>query len=234
MAGHGGARYGAGRPPTTIGQARRYVLAGIHLGLADAARTKGVQGSDDECAIAAIRMICGDMVLAGRGEDLVRIYATVSAKGNDDPGERPIKSPILAALEALPVVRFPSLSGEPDGVVEPGCGQQAEGAPDSDSVVPLSDPISGFTRPPVAGPARGVRPPAEPAHAGGELLPADGPPHFEPAFAPQLAFLDGHGRTPDEARARGPGPGGPPPPPARPPALMALGASPHDFSRGSA
>lgn len=226
MAGHGGARPGAGRPPTTLAQARYWLLSGIHLGLADAARARGAKGTDDECSVAAIRMISQDMILAGRGEDLLRIYATVSAsRAGGETKEDERRSPILRALEALPPVPITSRPLPRPPGAGAAVDEEATGAPDSDSDVPPGeeDPWPRSSHP---------APPPGPA-GGGELL-AGGPgPAFHPTFVPQLALIDGWGRTASEAQAGAPGPGGAPPPPPRPGSRgsFALHTAPHDFSR---
>lgn len=100
--GHGGARPGAGRPKGGISDARRLLLAGLERGLARAADEQGLTqaGADQaERATAAIAAIAYDLIRAGRGDEVVKIYALSATKLPSDEAPR---SPLAAALARLP------------------------------------------------------------------------------------------------------------------------------------
>lgn len=100
--GHGGARPGAGRPKGGISDARRLLLAGLERGLARAADEQGLTpaGTDQaERATAAIAAIAYDLIRAGRGDEVVKIYALSATKL---PADEAPRSPLAAALARLP------------------------------------------------------------------------------------------------------------------------------------
>ena len=100
----GGARMGAGRPKGGISQARRLITAAIHKGLADAGRKKYpslVSTDPEEAAVQTAAMIVDDMIQAGRGGDVLKLWANVAMKENtDEKGNG--KTSLAAALSKLP------------------------------------------------------------------------------------------------------------------------------------
>ena len=98
--GHGGARAGAGRPQGGISDVRRRLVRGIERGLADAARAAGIPGdSDEELVTGAVADIAYGMIRAGRGPEVVALYAQLAARGDGQDGG---SSPLAAALDRLP------------------------------------------------------------------------------------------------------------------------------------
>ena len=104
MASHGGARTGAGRPQGGISQARRLINTAITKGLAHAGRIRypdQVNGDDlDEAATQTAAMIVSDMIQAGQGNDVIKIWSQVATKDNDK--ETASKNVLAEALARLP------------------------------------------------------------------------------------------------------------------------------------
>ncbi len=198
MAGHGGARPGAGAPKGGISQARRLLLRGLQRGLAHAGRAKGLEGDEEEVATQSVAMIASDMVLAGQGRDVLAIWAQAAPKGDEgDPDAK--KSPLLRALE-----RMPGLGSVPDSS-QPAIAPAQNRAESTENAQAPTDPAS-VTLPdqPFFSPQRTLLPPSlDAAHP----LPSSP----DPARAPL-------------ARAPSGGGGGTPyPPSAAPPGFIPLG-----------
>lgn len=104
MAGHGGARTGSGRPEGGISQARRLINTAITRGLAHAGRIRypnQVNNEDlDEAATQTAAMIVSDMIQAGQGNDVIKIWSQVAMKDNDK--ETASKNILAEALARLP------------------------------------------------------------------------------------------------------------------------------------
>ncbi len=103
--GHGGARPGAGGPRGGISQLRRTLNAAIVDGLALAGREKGLVGDRELVARQAAAHIVSDMILAGRGEEVLKLGAVVAPKMPDRGGDGGLdddESPVLAALSRMP------------------------------------------------------------------------------------------------------------------------------------
>ena len=79
MAG-GGARPGAGRPKGGISELSRILQEGGVDGLAALGAEKGIEGSREERARGAVGLIVRDMCKAGRGDDVLRFLATLTAQ----------------------------------------------------------------------------------------------------------------------------------------------------------
>ncbi len=102
MSSHGGARSGAGRPKGGVSQTRRLLSDAITKGLATAGRRKfGEEMSQDDEAAATqtAAMIVSDMIEAGQGADVLKLWAQVSSK---DQQEQTQGNSLEAALKALP------------------------------------------------------------------------------------------------------------------------------------
>lgn len=101
----GGARIGAGRPQGGISQARRLITAAIHKGLAEAGRKRHpdkVSVNDPEqAAVDTASLIVDDLIQAGRGGDVLKLWATVAMKENPDE-KASGKHSLAAALSRLP------------------------------------------------------------------------------------------------------------------------------------
>ena len=107
MATHGGTRPGAGRPKGGITDARRRIMAAINQGLAQAGRRmypdRVSQVNEDEAAIQTGAMIVDDMIQAGQGNDVMKLWAAVAMKEpeGDKAGH---KNTLAEALSRLPAV----------------------------------------------------------------------------------------------------------------------------------
>ena len=104
MVSHGGARTGSGRPQGGISQAKRLINTAITRGLAYAGRIRypnQVNGDDlDEAATQTAAMIVSDMIQAGQGNDVIKIWSQVAIKDNDK--ETASKNILAEALARLP------------------------------------------------------------------------------------------------------------------------------------
>ncbi len=105
MTTHGGTRTGAGRPQGGISQARRLITDAIQSGLAQAGRKKypdRVHPTDlESAAVQTGAMIVDDMIQAGQGNDVMKLWAAVSMKENEsDKGNT--KNTLYQALSSLP------------------------------------------------------------------------------------------------------------------------------------
>ena len=110
MASHGGARSGAGRPKGGVSQTRRLINTAITRGLAHAGRIRypdQVNGDElEEAATQTAAMIVSDMIQAGQGNDVIKIWSQVATKDNDDAGSKNVLAEALS--------RLPARSQEPD------------------------------------------------------------------------------------------------------------------------
>ena len=102
----GGARPGSGRPQGGISDTRRRIIAAINMGLAQAGRKKYPnavsQIDDDQAAIQTGAMIVDDMIQAGQGNDVMKLWAAVALKEGSDPkGDK--RNTLAEALSRLPV-----------------------------------------------------------------------------------------------------------------------------------
>ena len=104
MASHGGARMGAGRPQGGVSQARRLINTAITRGLAHAGQIRypdKVKGEDlEEAATQTAAMIVSDMIQAGQGNDVIKIWSQVATKDNDK--ETASRNVLAEALARLP------------------------------------------------------------------------------------------------------------------------------------
>ncbi|MCW7555540.1 hypothetical protein NX722_23535 [Endozoicomonas gorgoniicola] len=128
MAGHGGARTGAGRPKGGISQTRRLLEIAITEGLAHAGRSKypeHMTGQLEEDAVRTGAMIVSDMINSGDGKDVVKLWAAISTGAKEsNPGSG--SGTLADALSALPSL--------PDGANMPQETQpETETAEDSDT-----------------------------------------------------------------------------------------------------
>lgn len=102
---NGGYRPGAGRPKGGISQTRRLINSAITKGLAHAGRAKypdKVNSTDlEEAAVDTAAMIVSDMIQAGQGNDVIKVWAQVAIKESDSQNSS--SNNILAdALSRLP------------------------------------------------------------------------------------------------------------------------------------
>lgn len=102
---NGGYRPGAGRPKGGISQTRRLIASAITKGLAHAGRTKypdRVSSTDlEEAAADTAAMIVSDMIQAGQGNEVIKVWAQVAIKESE--GQNCQSKNILAdALSRLP------------------------------------------------------------------------------------------------------------------------------------
>lgn len=104
---HGGARPGSGRKKGGIAQARRLLSDAIQQGLAIAGRKKYPDRvSQDDIEMAAVQtgaMLVDDMIQAGQGNDVMKLWATVALKETDGDKSESGKSTLAEALSTLPV-----------------------------------------------------------------------------------------------------------------------------------
>jgi len=101
MSGHGGARPGAGAPRGGISETRRRLVNAIEQGLELAGRSKGMEGTREQVAEQAAAAIVSDMILAGQGDDVLKIWATVAPKNDDGEGGKGKQSTLAASLAAV-------------------------------------------------------------------------------------------------------------------------------------
>jgi hypothetical protein len=99
---HGGARANSGRNPGGVNQSRRILIDSIERGLAIAGRKRGLIGDDEEVAAQTTAHIVSDMVLAGEGRDVIKIYALATSKSDGAQPGAAGKSSLINALKRLP------------------------------------------------------------------------------------------------------------------------------------
>lgn len=136
---HGGLRPGAGRPAGGLSQTRRLLVNALTRGLAIAGRAKGLAGDDEEVATESAARIAADLILAGRGDEVLKLLAVATPASDPAGGER-AKSPLLAALERLPGMQN---SGAPVPGASEATAPGAPGAVSAEAQPPRpSDPQS--------------------------------------------------------------------------------------------
>lgn len=100
---HGGNRSGAGRKKGGVSETRRRLSKAIEVGTAHAVRQKApelTQGkTDEEAAEIGAAMIVSDMIQAGQGADVLKIWASIAPK-TDEGGEG--INDLSKAFSALP------------------------------------------------------------------------------------------------------------------------------------
>lgn len=114
MAGHGGARPGAGRPPGGVTQSRRLLVRALQRGLAMAVQDRhpGIRGAEEELALAGAAEIARQMIHAGQGDHVLALLAKVALdQAPREAGEGEGGSLLGAALDRLP--GGPSAIGAP-------------------------------------------------------------------------------------------------------------------------
>jgi hypothetical protein len=99
---HGGARANSGRNPGGVNQSRRILIDSIERGLAIAGRKRGLIGDDEEVAAQTTAHIVSDMVLAGEGRDVIKIYALATSKSDGSQPGAAGRSSLINALKRLP------------------------------------------------------------------------------------------------------------------------------------
>ncbi len=159
MASHGGTRAGAGRPEGGVSQAKRLLNRALMRGLEIAGRERGLVGDADEVATEAAARIASDLVLAGRGDEVLKLLAVAGVNDDKKPGE---KSPLLHALERMP--------GMPAAQGAPITGQTFTQAPDP-ADIPATRPADNQSEAQTSAPFFALQRPLLPA----ELAPAQAP-----------------------------------------------------------
>ncbi len=100
---HGGNRSGAGRKKGGVSETRRRLSKAIEIGTANAVRQKApelTQGkTDEEAAEIGAAMIVSDMIQAGQGAEVLKIWASIAPK-TDEGGEG--ANDLSKAFSALP------------------------------------------------------------------------------------------------------------------------------------
>jgi len=116
MAG-GGRRPGAGRPTGGISQVRRILNDAIVKGMENAGREKGFQGDPEDVAMQTAAAIISDMILAGRGDEVLKV-AVLAAPKLDADGDlgNGKDSPVLSALRRLPGLKVAQKSHNPQTI----------------------------------------------------------------------------------------------------------------------
>ncbi|MGI9283016.1 MAG: hypothetical protein ACR2PX_25755 [Endozoicomonas sp.] len=108
MTTHGGSRPGSGRPQGGISQARRLITDAIQNGLAQAGRKKYPDRVDqvdvETAAIQTGAMIVDDMIQAGQGNDVMKLWAAVAMKESDNE-KAGSRNTLAEALSRLPAAR---------------------------------------------------------------------------------------------------------------------------------
>ena len=104
MSTRGGTRTGAGRPKGGVTDTRRRIIAAISQGLAQAGRRMHPDRvnavDDDQAAIQTGAMIVDDMIQAGQGNDVMKLWAAVALKETDSQSSE--KNTLARALSRLP------------------------------------------------------------------------------------------------------------------------------------
>ena len=85
-----------------ITQSRRILIDAIERGLAIAGRKRGLIGDDEDVAAQTTAHIVSDMVLAGEGRDVIKIYALATSKADGSQSGNAAKSSLINALKRLP------------------------------------------------------------------------------------------------------------------------------------
>lgn len=153
MAGHGGSRIGAGRPEGGISQTRRLLVGALKRGLALAGRQKfRLEGDEETLAMETAAMVAADMVLAGRGDEVLKLYAVATSRDGEAAGgsEGRRKSALVSALERLPgmvVVPGQSDAGSSPLPSSDKTGEYDPSATDQKSVTHLNGPFFSLQLP---------------------------------------------------------------------------------------
>lgn len=99
----GGARSGAGRPAGGIKETTRLLNDAIKQGLVLAGRHKGLRYEDQErVATETAAMIVSDMVLGGRGDEVLRLLAVSEGKSTGAGSQNGRQSWLTQALSSMP------------------------------------------------------------------------------------------------------------------------------------
>ncbi|MEJ1355725.1 MAG: hypothetical protein RPU39_13690 [Candidatus Sedimenticola sp. (ex Thyasira tokunagai)] len=97
---HGGARSGAGRPGGGISQARRVLVTAIERGLAGDIEGQMTEEVRIEQATQTAAQIAADMLGAGRGDQVLALYAASAPKSDQGDGNA-AQSALQNALDRL-------------------------------------------------------------------------------------------------------------------------------------
>lgn len=81
---------------------RRLLVAGITRGLADAMRDNGATGTDEELATRACADIVCSLAHAGRGDEVLKLFAQIAPKGDGDDPKGDGRTPLDRALMSMP------------------------------------------------------------------------------------------------------------------------------------
>ncbi len=119
MAGHGGARLGAGRPLRELSRLAVRLIEAFPQGYEIAGRKKGMKGSGEDVQREVIANILADEILAGRGINVVRLEVDFMGKiaGKDDPaksGQSPLMDALSRCPGLLPVTKPPLPGADAD------------------------------------------------------------------------------------------------------------------------
>lgn len=145
MSARGGSRPGSGRPKGGISHTRRMLVSAITKGMALAAEDKGQSGSVDDLAGFTAAEIVRGLVHAGRGDEVLKLYALTAPKSNEPGGGSDGDSPLDKALEAMPGMSAVPESSQlelDETDIPPESVAYSQSATDSKSVEPYS-PLFG-------------------------------------------------------------------------------------------
>ncbi|WP_448215291.1 hypothetical protein [Endozoicomonas sp. 2B-B] len=146
MAGHGGARAGAGRHKGGVSQLNQIMRAAITKGLAHAGREKYgevVTGDDQEAAAITGAMIISDMIHSGQGADVLKLAAVIQTKDTGSDSQGSTLEDSLKRLPALSRDTFMPSEGD-DTEQKPTITTNYNQSPtDTESEVPVLAPESG-------------------------------------------------------------------------------------------
>lgn len=166
--GRGGSRPGAGRPTGGVKQVNRLLVDAIDKGLAMAAEARGLPGeTDEELAASAAAQIAAEMVLAGRGDEVLKLRVLAMPKNAGAAGDpKEGETWLTRALGQLPGTKTPPGDRAPIAAPidtvrdEPRAPNSQSEAPEFTPVflpqIPLLAPGPGTPHPPSAAPASTV------------------------------------------------------------------------------
>jgi len=120
------------------------IVRALTRGLAYAGRAKGLEGDEDEVAVESAARIASDMILAGRGADVLALYIQAAPKGDDGNSPGGPKSPLVRALERLPgMVLVPGQSrpDDQDHAQPADSHGEGQGTTDTGLVAPADHPF---------------------------------------------------------------------------------------------
>jgi len=159
---HGGPRAGAGRPEGGISATRRLLVRALTRGLAIAGRSKGLEGTDDEVATESAARIAADLIVAGRGDEVLKLLAVASPANEPAGGKDGEDSLLSRSLRRLPgmgsgAVPVPARSQVIEAEAAEGLQSQenASGPTDTQSSGPGLAPFFAPQLPLVAPPGEG-------------------------------------------------------------------------------